>query len=296
MGRISKMPKISVMLKLLRPGQWVKNLVVFTALIFSAKFSSLTLLLKTIAAFIIFCAISGSCYALNDIFDMESDRKHPQKKYRPLASGKVNRPQALVLAFILAALSLSVSFLLDLYLGFTSLAYFLLILLYSILLKNFVLVDVMVVALGFVLRAVAGGAVIKVSVSPWLLLCSFLLALFLALGKRRYELIASGQASLWHNSALGKYTAGLLDQMLAIVASATVIAYSLYTFTAKTSVIGPPMMLTIPFVIFGIFRYLTLINEGQGGRPELILIRDKAIIIDIILWISVILFLMAKVK
>lgn len=284
------------MFKLLRPGQWVKNLVVFTGLIFSANFTNVALLLKAVATFIIFCALSGSCYVINDIFDIESDKRHPQKKTRPLACGEISISCALFFAIILALFSLGISFLLDVYLGFTALAYFLLIFLYSIVLKHFAIVDVMVVSLGFVLRAVAGGVAVKALVSPWLLLCSFLLALFLVLGKRRYELTAFGQETLWHNRTFGQYTRNFLDQLLNIVASSTLIAYSLYTFTAKTSVIGPDMMLTIPFVLFGIFRYLALINEGQGGRPELILIRDKAIIVNIILWISVILFLMPKVK
>ena len=288
------MPKITVIFKLLRPSQWVKNLVIFTGLIFSANFTNIIMLLKSVSAFIIFCVLSSSCYVINDIFDRESDKRHPQKKTRPLASGEISNLKALSLAFILALFSLGISFLLDVHFGFTSLAYFLLIFLYSSSLKSFAIVDVIVVSLGFVLRAIAGGVVIKVWVSPWLLLCSFLLALFLVLGKRRYELVTLEQEALWHNRAFGRYTQGLLDQLLHIVASSTVIAYSLYTFTAKTSVIGPSTMLTIPFVIFGIFRYLTLVHAGQGGRPELILIKDKPLIINIILWISVILFLIYR--
>ncbi len=288
------MSKLTAILRLLRPSQWLKNLVIFTGLIFSANLTNLALLVKATEAFIIFCALSGSCYVINDIFDIDSDRRHLEKKFRPLPAGQISVPLASFLAGILAVLSLALAFLVDVYLGFISLAYFALIFLYSASLKRFIIVDAMVVSLGFVLRAVAGGVVIRVPVSPWLLLCSFLLALFLVLGKRRYELVDLGKEALWHNAVLGTYTAGLLDQMLAIVASATVIAYSLYTFTSRTSLIGPSMMLTIPFVVFGIFRYLVLIHQGEGGRPERVLTRDRALIVDILLWAGLILILLHK--
>jgi len=270
----------------MRPAQWTKNLIVFASLIFAQEALQLDLLLKVVFAFLIFCAISGGGYIINDILDLKADINHPKKSKRPLASGKLTVEQGLTAALALIAFSLVFAFLLNRLFGITALAYFLLNLAYSLLLKHIVIVDVMTLAVGFVLRAVAGAVVISVPISPWLLICTILLALFLGLGKRRHELVLLEAGAGHHRQVLKEYSPALLDEMVSVVTASTVMAYCLYTFFSATAMKTHYLMLTIPFVLYGIFRYLYIIHQkNEGGSPEVILLTDKPLLIDILLWL-----------
>jgi len=272
-----------LLLKSMRPKQWTKNLVIFAGIIFSRNIFVDAYLLKTYYAFIAFCALSGSIYIINDLMDIEKDRAHPEKRNRPLASGQLSAPLAIVFVILTTAASLFGAFWLDRGFGIVALTYFLLVLSYNFKLKNVVIIDVLAIALGFILRAVAGAVVIAVDISPWLLVCTFLLALFLALNKRRHELVLlSGNAQL-HRKILGEYEPAMLDQMLSVVTSSTVMAYSLYTFTSGHSTY---LMGTIPFVVYGIFRYQYLVfRKDIGGSPESALIKDPPMLINVLLWV-----------
>ena len=269
----------------MRPKQWIKNLFIFTALVFAEKLFELQLLARTIIAFILFCLISSCVYLINDLADMEKDRRHPIKSKRPLASGQLKPSVAIAATMVLTVASLIGSFSLSLLFGLIALAYLLLMIAYSFALKDIVILDVLTLALGFVLRAVAGAVAIAVPISPWLYVCTTLLALFLGFGKRRHELILLEEGADEHRAILREYTPRLLDEMIAIVTSAAVMAYSLYTFSAPNLPPNHSMMLTIPFVLYGIFRYLYLIHiKNKGGSPEEILLEDLPLLIDIVLW------------
>ena len=269
----------------MRPKQWIKNLFIFTALVFAEKLFELQLLARTIIAFVLFCLISSCVYLINDLADMEKDRRHPIKSKRPLASGQLKPSVAIAATIALMVASLLGSFSLSLLFGLIALAYLLIMIAYSFALKDIVIIDALTLALGFVLRAVAGAVVIAVPISPWLYVCTTLLALFLSFGKRRHELILLEEGADEHRAILREYTPRLLDEMIAIVTSAAVMAYSLYTFSAPNLPPNHSMMLTIPFVLYGIFRYLYLIHvKNKGGSPEELLIEDLPLIIDILLW------------
>lgn len=292
---------IRALIGLLRPRQWTKNLVIFAPLIFAQKFGDSALILKTFVAFASFCLLSGGVYAFNDVLDLEKDKRHPEKKYRPLPSGRLSVPAAVLasMAATLAGLALAAS--LNRETVVVALSYTALIAAYSIALKKLVVLDVLVLSVGFLLRAVAGACAIRVEVSPWLMMCTILLALFLALGKRRHELVLLAEEAGNHRASLSEYSAGLLDQMISIVASLTVMAYFLYTMSKgmkdRLSRIAAPlgpidpqylMGLTIPFVLYGIFRYLYLIHRKEmGGSPEKVLFLDKPLLAAVVLWIAV---------
>lgn len=267
----------------LRPKQWTKNLVVFAGLIFSRNVTNWTMLLETWATFFAFCAVVGSGYLINDILDREKDRVHPVKKDRPIASGRLSVTRAWTVAVVLIAVTLAASFFVSPWLPLFLAGYLVLQLLYALLLKHLVIVDVLVISAGFVLRAVAGAVVIGVSISPWLVVCAMLLALFLALAKRRAELVLLEDDAASHRRNLEHYSIALVDQMTGVTASATLVSYALYTFTAFEQSKG--MMLTIPFVLYGIFRYLYLVHKHlRGGSPEQVLLTDMPLLIDIVLW------------
>ena len=275
---------LNLLLKTMRPKQWTKNLIVFAGIIFSQNIFVPGQLLMTFFAFLAFCILSGSVYIVNDIIDIEKDRVHPIKKYRPLASGRLSASSAAGFVVITTALSLGGAFWLNRNFGFVALAYFLITLAYSFKLKNVVIIDVLTIAIGFILRAVAGSVVIRVSISPWLLVCTFLLALFLALTKRRHELLLLEANAHSHRKILDEYGPLMLDQMISVVTSSTVMAYSLYTFTSGHSIY---LMGTIPFVIYGIFRYQYLVHRQDiGGSPEVALFRDLPMVVNILLWVS----------
>lgn len=274
--------------KSLRPKQWSKNFFVFAGVLFSQNLFNRPLLYKSILAFVIFCLLSGSAYLINDLVDLERDRMHPEKCKRPLASGQLKPFSAVLALVILIPVSLGISWYLSpLFLGI-SLGYFILQIAYSFFLKHLVILDVFSVASGFVLRVVAGAVVIGVSISSWLLLCTTLLALFLGLSKRRHELLILEQGAGEHRKVLGEYNFLLLDQMVAVVTASTLLSYSLYTVSSETvkKVGSENMIFTIPFVLYGIFRYLYLVyHKNSGGSPENLLITDKPLLIDIALWV-----------
>ncbi len=270
---------------LLRPKQWIKNLFVFAGIIFSGNIFNVDLLLLSIYAFIIFCFISSSVYIINDIFDCKNDRIHPVKKNRPIASCKIGIVPALIIAIVIGSLSLTFSYIINLYFFIIVSIYILQSIIYSVWLKNIFIVELFVLSLGFVLRALAGIVIIDVVISPWILVCTYLLSLFIVLNKRRHELIILGDDAILHRPTLNKYSQSLIDNMTSVVTSSTVVTYSLYTFTSEQS---QYLMITIPFVIYGIFRYLYLIERKDVvGTPEEILFKDRPMLINIILWIII---------
>ena len=278
----------------MRPGQWLKNLFLFAALLFSENLIEASKSVMVLEAFLLFCLLSGSVYIINDIFDREQDRDHPLKSQRPISSGKIAVGKAIVIAVVLSLLALIFSFLLGRHFGLVALGYFLLNLAYSWRLKDVVIIDVMVVALGFVLRVIAGGVIIKVEISAWVLVCTILLALFLALSKRRYELVLLNEKAEIHRRALSQYSPYFLDQMIGVVTASTLMSYALYTISEAPHKFGTKnMIFTIPFVLYGIFRYLYLVYQKEGGgEPSQVLFNDWPLIIDVILWVmAVIIFI-----
>ncbi|MFN8454317.1 MAG: decaprenyl-phosphate phosphoribosyltransferase [Anaerolineae bacterium] len=270
-------------LKTLRPKQWTKNGFIFAALIFDIKLFQFMPLVKTGLGFILLCIISGTIYLINDLVDIEKDRQHPTKRNRPIPSGRVPFKVAVATAVILTAISLPLCFLLDFNFGIIATSYWLLHVAYSLLLKNIVIVDVLSVAAGFVLRVAGGVALVNAErFSPWLYVFTVLLALFLVLGKRRQELVLlKGQASNTR-SILSEYNLPFLDEMMAIVTAGTVMTYAFYTFSAPNLPSNHLMMLTIPFLIYGIFRYLYVIHvQGDGGAPDEVLLIDRPLQISI---------------
>ncbi|MCC6475808.1 decaprenyl-phosphate phosphoribosyltransferase [bacterium] len=283
------------MLELLRPTQWSKNLILFAALLFSPARVALEnglAVLRSIEGFAAFCMLSSSVYALNDILDLKADREHPKKKNRPIASGRVSVGTASLIAFVLATTAVCLAFWIDPYFGWIAVAYLGVNLSYSLGLKRAVILDVILLSMGFVLRAVGGVAVIRtllpeVYLSYWLILCAFLLSLFLALAKRRHEIALLGESAAQHRPSLASYSLVFIDQMLAALAAATIVAYSLYTISDDTfRHYGTRNLLwTLPFVVYGLFRYLYLIhNRGEGGDPTKLLVKDVATLLNVLLW------------
>jgi len=274
------------LLKTMRPKQWLKNVFIFTALVFDEKLFTPSPLLKTIAAFILFCLISSAVYLINDIVDIEKDRQHPTKRLRPLPSGQLKPSVAIAAAVLIPLATLPLAFLLDLSFGFVALDYLLTMIVYSFVLKNIIIVDVLTVAAGFVLRVAAGAIIVEAErFSPWLYIGMTLVALFIGIGRRRHELVLLGEDANEHRASLDEYSLPLLDQMTAVVTSATIIAYSLYTFSAPNLPPNHAMMLTIPFVLYCLFRYLYLIHvQSKGGTPEEIFLSDLPMMIALGLW------------
>ncbi len=272
----------------MRPHQWVKNLFIFAPIIFSQNIFNLPLFLKTTAAFILFCTLSGSLYILNDIKDLEEDKLHPLKSKRPIASGRLKKSTAILSFIILSVLALILSIVLNISFFIAALIYFLLQVAYSFRLKHVVILDVFVIAAGFFIRVVAGGLAIDVYLSSWLLICTILLSLFLAMSKRRHELVLLKENAQGHRRILKEYNPYLLDQMIAVVTASTLIAYCLYTISEETvSKFGTTNLIyTVPFVLYGIFRYLYLVHQKtEGGSPEVLIIKDKPLLFDLLLWI-----------
>jgi len=271
----------------LRPRQWVKNLFVFGGLIFAQRLFTPSVW-PALGAFAIFCGLSGAMYLLNDVADRDKDRLHPEKRHRPVAAGQLRPRAAIAAAAALIVLGVAAGAWLSPRFALVGLAYVTLLGAYSIWLKHVVIVDVLVVAIGFVLRAVAGALAIDVAISGWLLICTILLALFLALGKRRHEVLALEGNAARHRPILAEYSAGLLDQMIAVVTASTVTAYALYTMSPETVAKFHTQLLpaTLPFVLYGIFRYLYLLYHRRlGGNPSDIVIRDRALLINTCLWL-----------
>jgi len=280
---------IIALLKSLRPKQWTKNLLLFAGYLFTFQQDHPTaVLLKALVAFVIFCAVSGATYIFNDVADVKQDRIHPRKCKRPIASGALPVKVAIIFASVLFMTSAYAATLLNPCFSALVIGYFALTVAYSAFLKHIVIVDLLVIAAGFVIRAAAGAVAINVSISSWLLVCTTLLALFLGLAKRRGELVSLENGGTEHRRILSEYNAPMLDQMLNIAASASLMAYFLYTFTpaSPTGSAHPMMMITIPFVIYGLFRYLFLVHrKNAGDSPEQLLLDDKPLLINVILYV-----------
>jgi 4-hydroxybenzoate polyprenyltransferase len=273
----------------LRPKQWPKNLLVLAGLVFSLNLFNLTDLLRSLAGLVAFCLLSGSVYIVNDLADVEKDRLHPLKRLRPIASGRLQPGAAKLAAVVAAVFALVGGFALDWRFGFIGLAYFLMQLAYSFKLKHVVVLDVMTVSAGFALRAVAGTVLVHVTLSSWLFVCTILFALFISLAKRRHELVTLLDGGAGHRAVLENYSEPLLDQMMAVATSATVIAYCLYTIAPETvAKFGThSLMLTVPFVLYAVYRYLYLVyRKEMGGAPEQALWGDLPLMIDVLLWMA----------
>lgn len=281
--------KIQEVVKSLRVQQWIKNFFVFAPLIFSQNVFNLPLLIKTIFAFVLFCLLSGAAYILNDIQDLEEDKLHPVKSKRPLASGRLKKNHALIAGVFLLLFGLAGAYLLNVHFFIALLIYAILQIAYSGWLKHVVIIDVFLIATGYLIRVIAGGLAIQIQLSPWLFICTILIALFLALSKRRHELVLLDKNAEIHRPILKEYTPQLLDQMIAVVTASTVISYCLYTVSSETvAKFGTKNLLfTVPFVLYGIFRYLYLVHQKEeGGSPEALIIKDKPLLVDLFLWIS----------
>ncbi len=279
---------MQALIKLARPGHWIKNSVVLAALFFAGVANNSQSVLLALAAAGVFCLLSSAIYTLNDIIDREQDKNHPLKKSRPLASGEISVPKATIFLSALAILGFLAAWIIGHNLFMISALFFILNILYSIRLKHIVILDVMAIALGFVLRAYAGAAAIDVPASKWMLINTLFLALFLGFGKRRHELVYLEENATAHRKILDKYSPYLLDQLIGVVTATVVVAYMLYTFSAEVSEkLGTEYLyLTVPFVVYGIFRYLYLIHkEEEGGSPTRVLISDKPLMMNIILWL-----------
>lgn len=279
------------LIKAARPKQWTKNLLVFAAVIFAKKLGDPVAVLQVVAIFALFCLLSGTVYLVNDVVDLEQDRQHPRKRKRPIASGRLSPATALIAAAIGAPLAVAGCFLVSSGAGFTALAYLGLTYSYHFLLKHIVILDALAVAGGFVLRAVIGAEAIQVEISPWLLLCTLLLALFLAFTKRRQEMVLLEEGALATRKILSEYTPHLLDQMIATVTACTVMSYCLYTISDRTvnEVGSRDLIFTIPLVIYGIFRYLYLVHRhGQGDAPDQVLLNDLPLLATVAVYVLVV--------
>lgn len=271
----------------LRPAQWAKNGFVFAALIFSQNLFIWEKAERVGLAALLFCLAASAFYLLNDVLDAKEDRLHPGKSFRPVASGRLSPHAALTTALLLAIASLAAAWVLDPPFSLVLAVYCLLSGLYSAFLKHIVLLDVFVVAAGFVCRVVAGAVVIHVEISSWLIVCTTMLALFLSLTKRRHELVSLGAEAANHRAILASYTTYFLDQLIGIVTAATLMSYSLYTLSADaiTKFPGKRLELTIPFVLLGIFRYLYLVHQTrEGGNPTRLLLTDRILVVIVLLW------------
>jgi 4-hydroxybenzoate polyprenyltransferase len=274
-----------VLLKAMRPRQWSKNLLCAVPLVMADKLADPIADVRMLVCILLFCALSGVIYLLNDSLDVERDRLHPTKRLRPIASGQLSIRTARVAAGAIGALSLALSLALGLPFFVAALSYLALQLGYVFFLKHEVLLDVFAIALGYVIRAAAGAVAIRVEISVWLYLCTILGGLFLALGKRRQELVELEDLAAGHRRNLSQYSVALVDQLITIVAASTIAAYSLYTFTAPNLPRNGAMMVTVPFAIYGLFRYLYLVHQhGQGSSPEEVLLRDRPLQLCILLW------------
>lgn len=284
----------AALLAAMRPQQWTKNLFVLVATIFTdnlpmslhdaARWRTFGI---AMAAFGLFCLVSGSVYLVNDIADREQDRQHPVKRNRPIASGRLPWQIAAVCAAIAGPGGVALAFLINVPFGLITAGYLVLQVLYTFVLKNLVLLDVFTIAAGFVMRAVAGGLAIRVSVTVWLLVCTLQLALFLGFGKRRHELTSLADGATDHRPILSEYSVPLLDQMMGIVLAGLIICYAIYTVTSPTAMRHHWLIMTLPNVMYGVFRYLYLVHiRHEGGAPETVLMTDRPTQVNIALYVA----------
>lgn len=297
-------PTFRLLISLMRPKQWLKNFLLFAGIVFSQNYDKWDMLLRAFAGFAAFCIVSGAIYIFNDLVDAEADRLHPRKKNRPLAARLIKRRIAFFWAIVLSCAGIGGSYLLSVPFGITASSYYILTLLYSHVFKHVAIVDVILLAGGFVLRAIAGVVAIRytggpeVPMTPWFVICVFFLALFVAICKRRHELMALEDAAE-HRRVLDEYSPAFLDQMISVSTAATVISYALYLVAGPhgggslDSIQGLRMISTLPFVIYGVFRYLYLVYKmGEGGEPENLILKDKPFLLNLILWLVLTLYLL----
>ena len=285
-GFSSERNQLSGLLRTMRPRQWAKSLIVYAAIVFDGKLFRLDLFVQTTLIFLAFCLISSSVYIVNDLADREKDRRHPRKRNRPLASGQLDPRVAWVAMGLLALAALAIAFWLHFWAGWILLVYLVQNVAYSFWLKNVVIVDVMVLALGFLLRVVAGVVVVQVeNFSPWLYVCVTLLALFLGFGKRRQEIVLLEGGAASHRAILSEYNLPLLDQIIGMVVTATLVSYTFYSFDATTALAHSKMLLTVPFVFYMLARYLYLVHVKQlGGAPDELLLEDRPLLVNSVFW------------
>src|ERR671910_772385 len=279
---------VGTYLRLVRPKQWTKNGFVLAGVVFAHEALMVSSVAKALLAFVAFCALSGAVYAANDVLDVEEDRKHPRKRRRPVASGEISPRSALVFTTVLGAAGLGLGFAVELGVGIAGVAYLALQAVYTTTLKHMAILDVMSISAGFVIRALAGVAAVSSPISPWLIVCTALLTLFLGFSKRRHELASLGEGATIHRRNLADYSVPLLDEMMNIMMSATIIAYTLYTFTVYEREDEIFMMASIPFVIYGVFRYMLLVHRNGGGNPDTLLLADRPLQIALLLWLLVV--------
>ena len=272
-------------LRLARPKQWTKNGFVLAGVVFAHQALLASSVASTLLAFVAFCALSGGVYAANDVLDVEEDRKHPLKRLRPVASGAVSPRSAIIFSVALAAAGLALGFAVDPGVGLAGVAYLTLQAVYTTVLKHTAILDVMSISAGFVIRALAGVAAVGSPISPWLIVCTALLTLFLGFSKRRHEIASLGDGAVSHRKNLRDYSVPLLDEMMNIMISATIIAYVLYTFFEYENYY---MMGSIPFVVYGVFRYMLLVHRNGGGNPDTLLLSDRPLQVALLLWILVV--------
>jgi 4-hydroxybenzoate polyprenyltransferase len=273
------------LIKTMRPNQWAKNIFVFAPLVFDRKLLGVNYLIQTIIGFVLLCVVSGTVYIINDVVDAEKDRRHPKKSKRPIASGLLDVRVAIIAAILILLIALPAGFFLNPFFGGILSGYLLMQVLYSLWLKNVVIIDVMIIAAGFMMRVAAGVPLAKAPISPWLYVCMTLLALLIGFGKRRHELTLLKENANAHRQSLQEYNISLLDHVISIVTASIVLAYALYTFVAPNLPEDHTMMLSIPFLLYAIFRYLYLIHvKGMGGAPEEIIFSDRPLQISVLLW------------
>jgi len=276
------------LIKLIRPTQWLKNGIIVLALVFAGELTHIGKIEISIIAIIIFCLLSSAVYTFNDLIDKEQDRQHPLKKSRPIASGRIKTGLALIIIILLSGCGLAGAWFLNLHFFYAALAFLGLNALYTLWMKNVVILDVMAIAISFVIRACAGAFAIEVPASTWMLINTLLLAMFLGLGKRRHELILLEKGANTHRKTLSVYSAQLLDQFIAVITASIIVIYMLYSFSTEvmTKLGTTKLFITIPFVVYGVFRYLYLIyREDLGGSPTHVFVSDKPILITVFLWL-----------
>jgi 4-hydroxybenzoate polyprenyltransferase len=271
-------------LRLSRPKQWTKNGFVLAGLVFAGEALVASSVLSAFLAFAAFCALSSGVYAFNDVLDVDEDRKHPRKRERPIASGVISPRAGVIFAVFLTTVGLAACFFINVYVGLAGLAYLAIQSVYTTVLKHTAILDVMSISSGFVVRAMAGVAAVASPISPWLIVCTGLLTLFLGFSKRRHELASLGDGAAGHRRNLSDYSVPLLDEMMNIMLSATIIAYSIYTFFGAEN---DYMMATIPLVIYGVLRYMLLVHRDGGDNPDTLLLRDRPLQITLFLWLVV---------
>lgn len=289
---------LSAIVKLIRPTQWLKNSIVLAALIFAKELGDSQKVATAFSALGVFCLLSSAVYIFNDLIDRNNDKQHPIKKNRPLASGRISVGTAVGLMVFLLGVGLILAWLIMLEFLYLAMVFILFNILYTLILKNVVILDVMSIAFSFVIRAYAGAVVIDVPTSKWLLINTLLLSLFLSFGKRRHEIILLEDEATSHRKILGRYSPYLLDQMIGVVTASVVVMYMLYSFSPEVSEkLGTGnLFLTIPFVVYGIFRYLYLIHrKRKGGSPTRVLITDFPILLTVILWIITVVLLLYSI-